>query len=174
MVYENGKIYGPYTRKDGRQHIVIVYPDGIKKTVSYPKYLVELDLGRYLEKDEMIDHINGDVLDNNKENLRIIKRSDHISLDVKRYKEKSFTCPLCKGKFKLSGRVLYGAMINRERGKAGPFCSKSCAGRYSQGVQAGNPPLEVIEIIPEYTTNKQLQSLLGETLEVKPAKTGKP
>ena len=173
MVYEEGKIYGPYTRKDGRQHIVVVYPDGTKRTVSYPKYLVEMYLNRYLDEDETVDHINGDVSDNSKENLQVIKRSDHVSLDVKRYKEKSFRCPLCNTEFKLSGRYLYGAILNRRRGKAGPFCSRSCAGSYSKGIQMGEKPIEIIEILPEYTTNKQLQSLLGETLEVEPAKTGK-
>lgn len=163
MVYENGKIYGPYTRKDGRQQIIVVYPDGARKTVSYPKYLVELNLNRYLDEDETVDHINGDVLDNSKENLQIIKRSDHVSLDVKRHKERSFQCPYCNKLFTLVGRNLHEAILNRKRGKAGPFCSRSCAGSYSRGLQMGEKPIEVIEIVPEYTTNKQLQSLLRET-----------
>jgi hypothetical protein len=34
------KIYGPYTGKDGRQRIVL-YENGKRTTVSYPKYLLE-------------------------------------------------------------------------------------------------------------------------------------
>jgi len=45
------KVYGPYTRKDGRQH-VILYENGTRKTVSYPKYLLETKLGRPLDSNE--------------------------------------------------------------------------------------------------------------------------
>jgi len=59
--------------------------------------------------------------------------------------------------------------------KAGPFCSRSCAGKYGRALQLGKiTPLEVVEIEPEYIINKQLQSLSEEIQEVEPAKTGKP
>ena len=52
MVYENCRIYGPYDRnQDNRLTVVVVYPDGRKKTVSYPKYLMETHLERYLDKE---------------------------------------------------------------------------------------------------------------------------
>lgn len=35
------KVYGPYLRKDGRKHVIIVYGDGHKRTVSYGR-LVQL------------------------------------------------------------------------------------------------------------------------------------
>ena len=38
-MYEDYKVYGPYKRRDGRQH-VILKKDKIKITVSYPKYLM--------------------------------------------------------------------------------------------------------------------------------------
>lgn len=51
MVYKNCKIYGPYRKKqDGREHVVIIYPDGRKSSVSYPKFLVENRRGKYLKK----------------------------------------------------------------------------------------------------------------------------
>lgn len=42
------KIYGPYLRKDGRQHLVIV-EDNKKYTISYPKWLMENHLKRKLD-----------------------------------------------------------------------------------------------------------------------------
>ena len=72
------------------------------------------------------------------------------------------------------GKKLHDAIQYRKQGKAGPFCSKSCAGKYGKSIQLGAEKLPVEELIPTYTTNKHLQSLHGETHEVDAAKTGKP
>ena len=72
-MYENYKIYWPYLAKDGRLRIIGVDKNGEKHTISYPKYLLEKHLGRYLERDEQIDHIDGDPLNNELNNLQILK-----------------------------------------------------------------------------------------------------
>lgn len=46
IVYEGYKVFGPYTRKDGRQHVVLTHKNnkGLiddRKTVSYPKYFLD-------------------------------------------------------------------------------------------------------------------------------------
>lgn len=75
-VYENCKVYGPYvSKKDNRYRVVIVSENNNKKTVSYPKYLMEVHLNRYLNEDETVDHIDGDVTHNVVENFRIIERN---------------------------------------------------------------------------------------------------
>ena len=38
-------------------------------TLSYPKYLIEVHLDRYLEKEETVDHIDGNFLNNVISNL---------------------------------------------------------------------------------------------------------
>ncbi len=48
---------------------------------------------------------------------------------------KTFTCPMCKKEFELEGRKLKDATQNQKRGKAGPFCSKRCAGLYGKMIQ---------------------------------------
>ena len=107
MVYEDVvKIYGPYTRKDNRQHIICMMKDGSRKTISYPKYLMEKRIGRYLTEEETVDHIDGDFLNNNPGNLQILGRSKHASLDVLRLKAKAFKCPLCGEGFKKEGQEL--------------------------------------------------------------------
>ena len=72
------KMYGPYTRKDGRQHIVLYdFEKNIRKTVSYPKYLLEQKLGRELLPNETCDHIDGDHTNNDLDNLQILTREEN-------------------------------------------------------------------------------------------------
>lgn len=118
-VYEGYRVYGPYTRKkDGRQ-IVILYDSQSQKrrTVSYPKYLVEKELDRYLDVDETIDHIDGNFINNNLENLRIVPRSEHSRSHVLESMYISKKCCICGKQF-----------ISKDRNRK--TCgSKSCNGK---------------------------------------------
>jgi len=130
-LYSNCKIQGPYKRPDNRLHMIITYPNRPKTTVSYPKFLMEQHLGRYFKKNETVDHIDRNPLNNDLSNLQILMRSDHAKLDVVRRKEQIFICPFCKKTFTLSGKNLYDAQYNYERNKSGPYCSRSCSGKAS-------------------------------------------
>jgi len=76
--YEECIVHGPYERKDGRSHVVIIFPDGKRKTVSYPRYLVEIELGYYTKKTDDIHHIDGNYKNNALSNLRVWNKSDHV------------------------------------------------------------------------------------------------
>ena len=101
-MYEDYKVYGPYKRRDGRQH-VILKKDKIKITVSYPKYLMELHIGRKLLENETIDHIDRDVNNNNFNNLRIIDKVKHEREDVIRNKDIKVKCSWCGKAFIVKG-----------------------------------------------------------------------
>lgn len=126
------KVYGPYTRSDGRQH-VILYDGVCRKTISYPKYLLEQKLGRQLTEDETCDHIDNDYTNNDISNLQILSRADNIkkaqSLMPKQIG--TFTCPICNSSFTKEMRHVSG---NRKQGKRGPYCSRSCAGKAGRRV----------------------------------------
>ena len=141
--YSEAEVYGPYKRKDGRMHVIAIFPDGTRKTTSYPKYLMEIYLGRYLGEDEEIDHIDRDFTNNSIKNLQVVSRSEHAKLDAIRTVPQAFQCPLCNKEFELSGRRLYDAKRHREQGKAGPFCSKSCAGSYNKSMNLEIKPIEI-------------------------------
>lgn len=85
-MYENYCKLGPYTRKDNRKIISIKIGDSWR-TISYPKYLMEEYLGRFLNDDETVDHINADFTDDRIENLQILTRAQNAA---KAHKDFSF------------------------------------------------------------------------------------
>ena len=77
-VYENCRLYGPYkSKKDNRLRIQVIFSDGRRTYMSYPKYLMEVHLGRYLEKDETVHHIDGNSLNNIESNLQLLCPNSH-------------------------------------------------------------------------------------------------
>jgi hypothetical protein len=127
------KVYGPYLRKDGRKHVILIQGK-TRRTVSYPRFLVEEFLGRVLSPEETVDHIDRDFTNNDLDNLRVVPRSKHISEDVLRAKVITKPCVRCSKSVETNA-----GKINRARklGKAHPFCSKSCSGVYGTNVQNG-------------------------------------
>jgi hypothetical protein len=73
------KIYGPYLRKDGRKHVIIIHDNGISQTRSYPRLLLEQKLGRSLTDEETVDHIDGDFTNDAPENLRALSRVENAA-----------------------------------------------------------------------------------------------
>ena len=129
--YTGSRVLGPYKRKDGRMHVVIYWTPERKKTVSYPKFLMECHLNQVLAANLTVDHFDGDFTNNALENLRILDRVTHCQDDALRLSTfKEFTCPQCTTVFTLRGRLLTEAVRNRTQGKAGPFCNRRCAGKY--------------------------------------------
>lgn len=134
-MYSNCKLYGPYTRKDGRQHIICVnLISKSRKTISYPKYIMEIHLGRYLNEDETVDHIDRNYSNNELTNLRVIARTQHSSEDSIRNENVTVHCAFCGKEFEIIGSKI--SQRNRlDKGNTGYFCSKRCSGLYGKQVQ---------------------------------------
>ena len=97
-VYEGFKVYGPYFRKDGRQHVILMRrtEKGFeRKTVSYPKYLVEVYLNRILEPEETVDHIDGNFSNNSLSNLRVVPRKEHAKSHTECRVQVTKKCIIC-------------------------------------------------------------------------------
>lgn len=131
------KVYGPYLRKDGRMHVILYDKETKKRTTqSYPRYLMENYLGRKLLESEHVDHINNDFTDNRIENLQLLTQTENNKKSAKKKEMISFICPICKKEsIKEKRFVRWNNLVNK---KAGPFCSKSCAGKWSSDKQYGN------------------------------------
>ena len=128
------KVHGPYKRKiDGRQIVIVVEDNGEARTVSYPKWLLEMQLGRRLDPDmETVDHWDSNIENNELENLRIVPREEHSREDTRRVKPVKFKCAWCQKDFERSPRLVRD---KARKNKAGPFCSRQCAGKYSRKLQ---------------------------------------
>ena len=125
------KVFGPYTRKDGRRHVCLTGDNSKKrKTVSYPKALVEVELGRRLTNDETVDHYDRDHTNDSPDNLIVKPRVHHCYEDATRVSVSSVSCPMC-------GNSFVPTRAQRRGNIAGPFCSKRCSGRYGKSVQTG-------------------------------------
>lgn len=124
-------IYGPYIAKDNRRRVILY--DGLRRiTRQYAKLKMEIKLGRRISSNETVDHMDRDTLNDKYTNLQILDRSTHVKKDVTRLKVGNVhNCGWCKNKFKLTlGQT-------RDKKKAGPFCSRSCAGSYGAAIQNG-------------------------------------
>ena len=147
MIYENCKLLGPYkSNRDGRLRCSIIFPDKTKKSMSYPKYLMEVHLDRYLEPNETVDHIDGDVLNNNIDNLQVLDRKEHVINDVYRNKDIIVTCTYCGKEFTIEGAKLHNRN-RKDRKQSGYFCSRQCSGKYGAEIQNGTIIANKVDVI---------------------------
>lgn len=70
-----------------KRYILVHAPDHPFATksgyVREHRLVMEKELGRYLGKDEVVDHINGDTFNNHPSNLRVMQKRDHDRMNVK-------------------------------------------------------------------------------------------
>jgi endogenous inhibitor of DNA gyrase (YacG/DUF329 family) len=148
MLYpEYDTVYGPYVGPDERKRVVFKKSGArtnITTTVSYPKLLKEIELGRRLSDNETVDHDDRDKKNDDPSNLKILDRSNHASLDARRVKVEPIPCPICD--------FVFVPNINQRNisTKAGPFCSKRCAGIYSSNIKNGSEKMQRVELVKSY------------------------
>ena len=74
-------------RKGGKAYKLIFKPEHpfatMKGYVREHRLVMEESLGRFLEKDEMVHHINGDTLDNKVDNLQVMSGAEHRRFHLK-------------------------------------------------------------------------------------------
>jgi len=149
MSESNFTVYGPYTVKEnGRQIVILVDRNNKRRTVSYPKWLLEQQLGRKLDPEkETVDHWDSNLLNNSLDNLRIVPRDIHSADDTRRVKNVKLKCAWCDAEFERTPRLLRD---KSKKGKAGPFCSRQCAGRYARRLQ--------LKLIDKFQTQPHVES----------------
>lgn len=135
---EFSKIHGPYfSSRDGRGIINLYYEGDYKvrksKTISLPKAMMEIKLGRKLKPNEFVDHIDNDPTNNTYSNFQLLSPADNTYKNRKRLVMELFICAECSKEFERWDKYVQRNQVKRQKG--GPFCSRSCAGLYSQRIQ---------------------------------------
>lgn len=120
------------TNKEPRRVVSLICNDGNRTSISYARYLVSCKLKRYLYKNEQVDHIDNNKLNDCIENLQILSHKENnikknIHLGIKKKEDIELICPVCNIKFKRPARNIENKL------KAGkkPSCSRRCGGIYS-------------------------------------------
>ena len=148
---EYDSIYGPYIRQDGRKYIILNNSTAHsrskerKRTVSYPKALVESNRGIRLKENETVDHNDRDI-NNSRDNLVIRDKAEHSRLDAIRVKTSPVNCVECGVLFEPSIKQRSIQVGKGAPEPYGPFCSRSCTGKYGARVQNGGEKLNRKEI----------------------------
>lgn len=108
-----------YVRKDGYRTIKV----GIRRYQLEHRLVMETALGRPLQSDEEVHHLNGDKLDNRLENLILVGHVEHQAYHAdqiqRRPRRLTFTCQQC------------GQAYERKASRVGEtkYCSQSCRSR---------------------------------------------
>ena len=161
MVYQDCKIYGPYlSKQDNRLRIITVSNEGVKTTISYPKYLVEINLNRYLTKSETIQHLDGNPLNNDLSNLTILEKAFHSKTDAKKRKDVLVNCQWCKKEFLIKGSHI--SQRERKDRKSNSFCSKRCSGKYGAHVQKTGIIFDKIKFERSYIIERDVRNNIDE------------
>lgn len=93
-------------------------PDFLYKYCYKYRLVMEKHLGRLLDKNEVVHHINGDITDNRIKNLQVMSQGEHARLHHKKFDKLIVVCPICKNKFK-------------QRRIKQKYCSYSCVSIYA-------------------------------------------
>lgn len=117
-----------YVNKENRVVASFVTPDGVHRTRSYPRILMENHLGRKLLPNEDVHHIDNNPLNNDISNLQIVLHGEHQSQHNIIYHDEIVECPICHKKFVFTAKQLSDYHKDLKRGKhRGKTCSRHCA-----------------------------------------------
>ncbi len=127
-------IKNAYKCRDGRWRAYCVDENGNPRIVSYPRILMEQKLGRPLEPDEDVHHIDENMDNNSMDNLEVISHGEHQRQHQQKYVNTVETCIICGNSFKFSSLAWARFYVDLNRGRNRVLtCSKSCAGKASSG-----------------------------------------
>lgn len=109
-----------------------VCPDHPRATknsyVLLHRLIVENELGRFLTKDEIVHHKDGNKKNNDPSNLEVMTAAEHASLHHNTGRTMApLVCTRCGTLFEREVRLL---IHNKAYKEGRSFCSRSCNGKY--------------------------------------------
>lgn len=147
----------------GAGYWMIPIPDGYEGTVyscGYiyeHRYVLEKKIGRYLKKDEIAHHLNGNTFDNRPENLEIKSRIEHKKIHDRKRKYVKVVCPSC---LKLFIKPKNQTPLSKRKGRY-VFCSRKCSGIFNRMFVLGRLTIDekFKNIINEFEINTPVSQL---------------
>lgn len=130
------QIRNVYQRQDGRWIAYCVDDKGNSHIVSYPRILMEQKLGRPLEPDEDVHHIDGNTDNNSLNNLELRKHGEHQQEHSQKYVDTIEVCMICGQDFRMSSdrwAQLYADLSRFDYRPRYLTCSRSCAAKAGAG-----------------------------------------
>ena len=120
---------------------------------------MEMHLGYCLKINQDVDHIDGNQLNDELSNLRVVLDSEHVRIHNKTLKSQIFICPNCKNPFVLTGLKLSNAYYSNQRSESGPYCSRFCASSAMNKIRRGRKFESAIIIREYYVPHDQMQGV---------------
>lgn len=94
-------LYVVFHKKEGRRmaNLILQSNTNSRTTIAYARYLMSVSLGRFLSRDEHVDHINGDKSDDRIANLQLLTPVENIKKCVVEQGKSAISvelvCPIC-------------------------------------------------------------------------------
>lgn len=141
------KILRVVSKGDYEYAVVPDHPKAIKHGyVLHHRVIMENHIGRLLEDDEIVHHIDGNKKNNNINNLTIMKAKDHITMHDLEHGEMKVTlkCPNCGKIFDINKNQSYIVKHNKYNCTC---CSKTCRGKLYSTIQYHGMTKEIQDAI---------------------------
>lgn len=116
---------------EGRKTVILYNSHSNRSSTSYARYIVSVSLGRYLNSEEHVDHINNGKTNDILENLQILTLSENNKKESKRRGRilVEIECPVCKSIF--TRRKGSTQLVDCFKGKV-TCCSKECSNDFKK------------------------------------------
>lgn len=108
------------TNREPRRVATLKHQDGSLHSMSYAKYLYTSHYECDVNKENHVDHINGDKMDDRIENLQVISGIYNIQKDHQHKEMILLKCPVCNKEFLFLKRNLST--------HPNPCCCRKCGG----------------------------------------------
>lgn len=149
--YNDYYLYKVYHKNENRNYAVLVPKDktsGLKRhTIAFARYLVSTNLKRFLTKDEEVDHIDNNKMNDVIENLQILSRDENVNKQIcyhgRKYVE--LRCPICKKTFEMPKNKSF-----LQTGYRYNCCSKECFTKMKSVTKSGSDLNKLINLISDH------------------------
>ena len=148
--FSNYRLYGPtFHKEENRRYVFLVEPVTQKRTtLSYARYLMSVHLGRLLDEDEHVDHVDNDRLNDVIENLQVLTPEENLKKQAahKGIKTAVLKCPHCCKEFE---KRLNQTHLGGKPGTS-TACSRCCSGSFSVALKKHGKQVPADHVVRVY------------------------